>query len=704
MSLLDRLRTLFYSASGPEESEVITGTVVVDHIGLLAPSRPSDPFVGQTLKGRYVVQKLLGRGGVGAVYRATDLDVHNRPVVVKVLLESSAGHEWLVRKFQHETEALSLIDDPGVVKVLDRGNSPDGRPFFVMEFINGTLLRQRIPSNGMPLRDIAMIARQIGQALSAAHEKGVVHRDLKPENIMLQALAGGGERARLIDFGIAKVEDPQSAAATLGPVMAGTVLYMAPEQLEQGETTPASDVYALGVIVYEMLTGQKPFQPPGPSSLAISNKLLALQRSASALPPREFRRDLPAVAEQLVLSALAYDPKVRPATAREFGFQLAEILTTGDTPIPQSMIPTAAVAEHMSAAETGGPAIDTPRSHATLSALEPVGGAVPLDSSFYVVRPTDAAFRDAIARRDSIVLVKGSRQMGKTSLLARGLQQARQIGAKVVVSDFQTLSEGQLATAESCYFALAESIAEQLDLDVDVPALFDSRRGASVNFKRFMQRAVFGEIEGPLVWALDEVDRLFAYPYSSEVFGLFRSWHNARAFEPDACWNRLTLAIAYATEAHLFIKDPNQSPFNVGTRLALADFTREQVEDLNVRHERPLRDADEVSRFYELLGGHPYLVRRGMHYMASQGVGLDAFEAATELGDGPLADHLQYLVLSVSRDPDLQEVVQSMLAGREARSAEGFYLLRGLGVVTGESPREMRPRCALYERCLREHF
>src|SRR5689334_22857018 len=107
MSLLDRLRTLFYSTPD-QDSDDRPGTIVVDPAGALAGFRPIDALVGHTLKGRYAIQKVLGRGGVGAVYRATDLDVHNRPVVVKVLLETSASHEWLVRKFQHESEALSL--------------------------------------------------------------------------------------------------------------------------------------------------------------------------------------------------------------------------------------------------------------------------------------------------------------------------------------------------------------------------------------------------------------------------------------------------------------------------------------------------------------------------------------------------------------------------------------------------------------------
>src|SRR5207302_9487539 len=131
------------------------------------------------------------------------------------------------------------------------------------------------------------------------------------------------------------------------------------------------------------------------------------------------------------------------------------------------------------------------------------------------------------------------------------------------------------------------------------------RRGPSENFERFWRRECLGKIDAPIVWGLDEVDRLFGCDFASEVFGLFRSWHNERALEPDGPWRRLTLAIAYATEHHLFITDVNQSPFNVGTRLTLEDFTFEQVADLNDRYGAPLRDAAELARFVRLVGGHP---------------------------------------------------------------------------------------------------
>src|SRR5205814_806452 len=217
-----------------------------------------------------------------------------------------------------------------------------------------------------------------------------------------------------------------------------------------------------------------------------------------------------------------------------------------------------------------------PASATPAGALEAVGGAVPLGSRFYIQRPSDSAFLTAISRRDSIVLVNGARQMGKTSLLARGLQQAREAGARVALTDFQWLGSEQLVSSDTLFRALGEALAEQLDLDTFPEEVWRPGTGASVNFQRYMRRAVLAD-GPPVVWGLDEADRLFGCSFASEVFGLFRSWHNARALDPNGPWSKLTMAIAYATEAHLFITDINQSPFNVGTRVALSDFTVEQV-------------------------------------------------------------------------------------------------------------------------------
>jgi hypothetical protein len=357
------------------------------------------------------------------------------------------------------------------------------------------------------------------------------------------------------------------------------------------------------------------------------------------------------------------------------------------------------VAQLLGALERGATAAAGPRAQ-----LEPVGGAVPLASQFYVVRAADEEFRAAIARGDSIVLVKGARQMGKTSLLARGLQQAREAGARVVRSDLQKLNQQHLESAGALFLQLADSLADQLDLETLPEATWQERRGPSENFERYLRRVVLREIEGPVVWGLDEVDRLFTCGFASEVFGLFRSWHNERALDPQGPWGRLTLAIAYATEAHLFITDVNQSPFNVGTRLALEDFTFEQVADLNRRYGFPLREEAEVARFYRLVGGHPYLVRRGLHELAGRGLSLAAFEAAADRDEGVFGDHLRRILVLLARDAELGTVVRGILRGQPCPTLESFYRLRSAGVMAGESSRDVRPRCRLYEAYLVRHL
>ncbi len=336
--------------------------------------------------------------------------------------------------------------------------------------------------------------------------------------------------------------------------------------------------------------------------------------------------------------------------------------------------------------------------------LEPVYGAVPLGSEFYLARPQDAELRTAIVNQDSIVLIKGARQMGKTSLLARGIQQARQRGAKVVLTDFQKLNVSDLDSAAHLYLALGQSLADQLDLPARPQDTWDDRRGANVNFDRFLRREVLAKLNTPLMWGLDEVDRLFSCEFGSEVFGLFRSWHNERALDPQGPWARLTLAIAYATEAHLFITDMNQSPFNVGTRLALDDFTPDQVAEMNRRYRSPLRNPAEVQRLIKWVGGHPFLVRRALHELVTQPLEIGALETQADADEGIFGDHLRRILVLLARDPLLADVVRSVLAGEPCATPESFYRLRSAGLVSGTSPSDMRPRCQLYAAYLRRHL
>jgi hypothetical protein len=336
--------------------------------------------------------------------------------------------------------------------------------------------------------------------------------------------------------------------------------------------------------------------------------------------------------------------------------------------------------------------------------LEPPGGAVPLDSAYYIVRPADVEFEEAIARGDSTVLVRGARQMGKTSLLARGVQRARQENLRVILTDYQKLNASCFESIEKLFVALGESLANQLDLDKLPCELWDSRRSPNSNFERYLRREVLEPTMGHLVWAMDEVDRVFACKFSSEFFSLLRAWHNDRGFDPSGPFSKLTLAIAHATEPYLFITNLDESPFNVGTRVTLADFTPEQVASLNQLYGAPLKSEADIGRFVGLVGGHPFLVRRGLHELAAHSMSLDAFEAQAAQDDGVFGDHLRRNLAALARDEMLVEVVRKVLRGDACPTAETFFRLGSSGILAGDSHAEARLRCKVYAVHMKRHL
>jgi hypothetical protein len=188
------------------------------------------------------------------------------------------------------------------------------------------------------------------------------------------------------------------------------------------------------------------------------------------------------------------------------------------------------------------------------------------------------------------------------------------------------------------------------------------------------------------------------------VFGLFRSWHNERSLDPTSPWENLTLAIVYATEPHLFITDPNQSPFNVGTKLELRDFTLEQAGELNDRYGSPLTNDEEVARYCSLVGGHPYLVHSGIFEIKRRGLNLSEFEKLADQDEGPFGDHLRRILVLLAREPALTEAVRDILNGKSCPTADSFYRLNSTGLVSGHSAREARLRCALYQQYLARHL
>ncbi|MDR3689194.1 MAG: AAA-like domain-containing protein [Fimbriimonas sp.] len=313
--------------------------------------------------------------------------------------------------------------------------------------------------------------------------------------------------------------------------------------------------------------------------------------------------------------------------------------------------------------------------------LEPVGGAVPPDSPFYEERASDTEFHAALRAHESIVLIKGPRQMGKTSLIGRGARDVRDQGWRMVSTDFQKLSSSQLVSDDAFYKLLAATIARQLKFKFDFDSEWLDVFGANMNLDNFV-RTLLDESDEPLVWFMDEADKLFGVSFASDFFGLVRSWHNSRATEPGGPWSRFTVVIGYATEAHLFIQDLNQSPFNVGRQIPLQPFNLDQIWDLNGRYGKPLLGLSDAETLHQLVGGQPFLVRRALDAIARGQVDFGELVANADRDDGVFGDHLKRILLSVTQLPSvLSALRQSLTHPDMSAQADGIQRLLAAGVL-----------------------
>jgi serine/threonine-protein kinase len=284
-------------------------------------------LIGQVVDGKYKVRAVLGEGGMGAVFEAEHTAI-GRIVAMKVLHPAQAGKKVAVKRFHQEARAAGGIGHPNICEVFDFGTLPDGSPYLVMERLKGETLASRIATDGgLPFLEVVETVIQVLSGLAAAHERGILHRDIKPENVFLAERVGYSAIVKLLDFGVSKVVPGQAAGeweddtdlTKTGMVM-GTPYYMSPEQARGDRNLDGRvDLYACGVMLYESLTGQRPFVAKN------YNSLLVQILQGGAAPPRSIRASILVALEAVVFKAMARNRDDRYKTAAEFARALVPI-------------------------------------------------------------------------------------------------------------------------------------------------------------------------------------------------------------------------------------------------------------------------------------------------------------------------------------------------------------------------------------------
>jgi serine/threonine protein kinase len=309
-----------------------------------------DPLLGAIVARKFKIEKLLGVGGMGKVYKARQLAL-DKAVVVKVLHDQFRDDPQLVQRFQREARAASRLNHPNSIQIIDFGQDEGGVVFMAMEFLQGQDLFAHLKKEG-PLEPgrLSRVMIQVCSALAEAHEMNVIHRDLKPENIMIEDRRGQRDYVKVLDFGIAKIQDPaentNGQALTQAGMVCGTPEYMSPEQARGLNLDPRSDIYALGVIMYQLSTGELPFVSDTPIGIVTKHIL------EKPIPPRAKRPQIPEALEAIILKAMEKEPNGRFNTVVEMGEALEAL--------SRALPPTGATGSFSVNSDKSGPMLAAP--------------------------------------------------------------------------------------------------------------------------------------------------------------------------------------------------------------------------------------------------------------------------------------------------------------------------------------------------------
>ena len=308
----------------------------------------NDPFVGKVIDGRYEIQNRIGEGGMGVVYKARQVSI-DRIIALKMLNQQMAQDPTWVQRFYNEAKACSRLQHPNTIRMFDFGQTGDGRLFMTMEFLDGMVLRTAIGTGTMAPQRVIKILIQCCASLAEAHAIGIIHRDLKPDNVFLLNMAGSPDFVKVLDFSVAKLLQEGDRMKTQAGVVFGTPQYMSPEQGRGLPLDARSDLYALGVLGFEMLTGRVPFHDDNPMTV------IQMQLRAE-IPP--LPQNIPYSVQQVVRRAMEKDPARRYQSAGEMMQHCQQVfaeLNQGGASIGAGGVPRTVVAAQMPGGGMGPP-------------------------------------------------------------------------------------------------------------------------------------------------------------------------------------------------------------------------------------------------------------------------------------------------------------------------------------------------------------
>lgn len=339
-----------------------------------------------------------------------------------------------------------------------------------------------------------------------------------------------------------------------------------------------------------------------------------------------------------------------------------------------------------------------------LYSLREPSGTESLESIFYIEREGDHILARELSKSfGTTTVICAPRQTGKSSLLIRGGALADRQGSRLVLLDIQTIDVSDLRNLDTFLRYLAMSFIKRIpNLEsetTNIEQLWNRLLGPAVKITSWMEDRVLPLIEKKLVLAIDEADRLLSTDFHRDVFGMLRSWHNYRA--GVKLWEKLDMILVISTEPHLIMDDVNQSPFNVGLRIDLEDFTENQVRELNSRYQSPVFEQD-IPDVIDLLDGHPYLTRKALYTLVTKGWNWSRLRQVAKNTDGPFGDHLRRYVLQLRRRPELRHALKEIIDNESCSDESSYYHLFRAGLVKGVNSFACRCRCKLYAEYLRD--